>query len=101
MEDTMTRHASLTLAAALLATTVAAASAQTAQDHNAHHSGRHANGDRHWRGRPGRIGDGAVRPYRGPHRLYQGGTGDHRRANPAVELLRRRAARRFEGHACR
>jgi hypothetical protein len=33
----MNRHASLTLAAALLATTMAAASAQTAQDHAAHH----------------------------------------------------------------
>jgi hypothetical protein len=36
-EDIMARHAPLTLAAALLATTVAAASAQTAQDHAAHH----------------------------------------------------------------
>jgi hypothetical protein len=33
----MTKHTSLTLAAALLATTIAAASAQTAQDHEAHH----------------------------------------------------------------
>jgi hypothetical protein len=33
----MAKHAPLTLAAALLATTVAAASAQTAQDHAAHH----------------------------------------------------------------
>jgi hypothetical protein len=33
----MSRHTSLTLAAALLATTIGAASAQTAQDHAAHH----------------------------------------------------------------
>src|SRR5208282_1214454 len=34
----MIRHTSLTLAAALLATTIGAASAQTPQDHAAHHS---------------------------------------------------------------
>jgi hypothetical protein len=37
LEDTMAKHTSLTLAAGLLATTFAAASAQTTQNHEAHH----------------------------------------------------------------
>ena len=37
LENTMSRHTSLTLATALLATTIGAASAQTAQDNAAHH----------------------------------------------------------------